>query len=198
VHLRVADTLADFGLGEVLAKRRCTTSASRSGSMARQAIERDGDFGAAKPGSLSPSRSASVAASSPSAVNGRSKESLPRARAASPASRMSSIVQPSRRASSPAVGLRPRSLVSCSRLRSMRTAALERRAAVDRPGEVAEVAPDLALDGGHGERAKGGAVVGVKAVQGFDQTERRDLLQIPALTPTWPASVGGLPDVLSA
>ena len=48
----------------------------------------------------------------------------------------------------------------------------------DGPGEVAEVAPDLALDGRHREGAEGRAVVGVKAIQRLDQTQRRDLLQI--------------------
>ena len=48
----------------------------------------------------------------------------------------------------------------------------------DRPREVAEVASDLALDGGHGEGAEGGAVARVKAVQGLDQTEGGELLQV--------------------
>ena len=115
----------------------------------------------------------------PNLGGGRSKESLPRAlaglggvedgfdRAAEPL------------ASSAAVGLRPRSVVSWSRSRSMRIARSWRsRGGADRPGEVAEVASDLALDGGHRVEANGGAVVGVKPVRCLDQTERGDLLQV--------------------
>ena len=46
------------------------------------------------------------------------------------------------------------------------------------PGEVAEVAPDLALHGGHREGAEGGAVVGVEAIHRLDQTQCRDLSQV--------------------
>ena len=65
----------------------------------------------------------------------------------------------------------------------------------DGPGEVAEVAPDLALNGRHRKGAEGCAVVGVKAIQGLDQTERRDLLQVlkrhPAAAVKAPRDRGG-------
>ena len=150
------------------------------GQRREQAVERGGGFGGGEAGVFgSEPLGERGARRRRRPLTGRSKESLPRAWAASVASRMSSIVHPSRWASSAAVGTAAelaRELLALAF--DAHSAFLELARRADRPAEVAEVAPDLALDGRHGEGAKGGAVVGVKAIQGLDQTERRDLLQV--------------------
>src|SRR5690606_37416951 len=49
---------------------------------------------------------------------------------------------------------------------------------VDGPGGVAEVAAQLTGHGGHGEGRKGGAVVGVVALDRLEQAEHRDLHEV--------------------
>lgn len=116
-------------------KRRRSTFWSRSGSVASRRSRVAEVSAASKAGSSPPRRSASVAASPSWVVAGRSSESLVRVWKASEASRSSSSVQPACAASSCAVGLRPRSLVSGSRSRSIRIA----RSCRSRGGRTVEV-----------------------------------------------------------
>ena len=159
-------------------KRRRTASASRSDSVASRPSSVAVASAAAKPGSSAPSRSASVAASSPSSGEWPVEESLPRA------GRLRRL-RGCLRSCSRAVG-RARLRSDCGGARGELVALagdadgalLEVAGWADGPGEVAEVAPDLALDGRHGEGAEGRALAGVKAIHRLDQTQCRDLSQI--------------------
>ena len=161
-------------------KRRCTTSASRSDNVASRPSSVAVASAAAKPESSAPSRSASVSASSPPSGGEWAVEGV----AAAGPGGFGGVEDVFDRAVEPlgklgGGGIAPE--VGCELLAiafDAQSALLEVAWWADRPAAAAEVASDLALDGRHRERAKGGAVVGVKAVQCLDQTECRDLLQV--------------------
>ena len=134
---------------------------------------------AANPPSSYPSRSARVPASPFGACRARSKDSLARACDASEASMISSIVQPIRLASLARGGVASEVVGELLALAlDADRALLQVAGQAHAPGDVAKVAPDLTLHRRHGERAEGGTVIGVIALQRLQQAHRRDLLEV--------------------